>query len=179
VSIGRLVEGYKNLELLLRVVRVLGPVGKVSRLTFIGDGPRRAALEEMAQGLGIEELVKFVGWVEDHDMVTILADAHVGLFPSRHSLAEGGFEGFGLVIQEMASAGLPVLIGRAAGAVDATGPGWSVLLDPEDLRAWTETIEWIGENEHERLRMAHSALACVRELDHRGTAHRFLEALTK
>ncbi|MDQ3897242.1 MAG: glycosyltransferase [Actinomycetota bacterium] len=178
VAVSRLAEGYKNIELLLRMVSVLRERRVISRLTVIGDGPRRGALETRAQGLGVEKVVQFVGRVEDHDVAAILADAHIGLFPSRHSLAEGGFEGFGLVIQEMASAGLPVLVGRAAGAVDAARPGWSVLLDPDDLRAWTGAIEEMASDEPKRVRMAESALAWSRSVDHRRTAHAFLDALT-
>lgn len=177
VAVSRLAEGYKNLELLLRIVSVLAPSRVVSRLTIIGDGPRRLALEERALALGIDKHVHFAGGLDDAEMARVLADSHIGLFPSRDSLAEGGFEGFGLVVQEMASAGLPVLVGRAGGAVDAAGPGWSVLLDPDNLRTWIGAIDALAGDEPARLRMAESALTSAREVDHRRAAHSFFEAL--
>jgi glycosyltransferase involved in cell wall biosynthesis len=177
VMVSRLAEGYKNLEVVLRAVSVLRSTQIVSQLTVIGDGPRREALEEKARGLEVDNLVKFVGRLEDEEIGTVLANAHLGLFPSRDSLAEGGFEGFGLVVQEMASAGLPVLVGRAAGAVDAAGRGWSELLDPDDLRAWIGSIERIWGNEPMRLHMARAAIAWAEAVDHRTAAHRLLRAL--
>ncbi len=177
VAVSRLAEGYKNMELMLRMVSVLATSGVVSRLTIIGDGPRMGALERKASSLGIQELVHFAGQVDDGDMVELLLDADLGLFPSRDSLAEGAFEGFGLVIQEMASAGLPVLVGRAAGALDAAEPEWSVLLDPDDLRAWTRAVESLARDEATRLRMAQSTVDWAHALDHRKVARQFLEAL--
>jgi len=177
VAVTRLAEGYKNLELLLRMVSVLAGTGVVSRLTIIGDGPRKGALEEKAAGLGIENLVYFAGHVDDAEMSKLLSEADVGVFPSRDSLAEGAFEGFGLVVQEMASAGLPVLVGRAAGALDAAEPSWSVLLDPDDLRAWTQAVESLTRDEPTRLRMAQAAVDWAHAVDHRKVARQFLEAL--
>lgn len=177
VAVSRLTEGYKNIELLLRVLSVLAPNGIVSRLTIIGDGPRRGDLERKASTLGIQEFVHFVGGVDDASLVKILVDADLGLFPSRDSVAEGAFEGFGLVVQEMASAGLPVLVGRAAGALDAAGPGWSVLLDPDDVRAWTRAVESIARDEPTRLRMAEAAVAWAQAVDPGKVAHQFLDAL--
>jgi glycosyltransferase involved in cell wall biosynthesis len=177
VAVSRLAEGYKNIELLLRMVSVLAPSGVVARLTIVGDGPRRGALERKVSSLGIEALVHLAGHVDDAEMAKLLLDADLGLFPSRDSLAEGAFEGFGLVVQEMASAGLPVLVGRAAGALDAAEPGWSVLLDPDDLRAWTRAVESLARDEPTRLRMAQSAADWARAVDHRKVAREFLQAL--
>lgn len=177
VAVSRLAEGYKNLELLLRMVSVLAPSGVVSRLTIIGDGPRRGALEKKASSLNAAQFVHFTGQVDDARMVELLLDADLGLFPSRDSLAEGAFEGFGLVVQEMASAGLPVLVGRAAGALDAAEPDWSVLLDPDDLRAWTRAVESLARDEAARLRMAQAAVDWAQAVDHRKVAREFLEAL--
>jgi alpha-1,6-mannosyltransferase len=177
VTVTRLVEGYKNLELLFRAVSVLADSGTVCRLTVIGDGPRRPALEQKARLLGVGRLVEFAGRVQDSEMERLLCESHLGLFPSRDSLAEGGFEGFGLVVHELASAGLPVLVGRAAGAVDAADPAWAILLDPDDLRSWVRAVENIAADEPGRLRMARSALAWAQTVDHRATARRFLEAM--
>lgn len=178
VTVSRLVEGYKNLELLLRAVSVLAPRGVVLRLTVVGDGPRRGALERKVSSLGIEQHVRFAGLVDDSTLVRLLRDAHLGLFPSRDSLAEGGFEGFGLAVQEMASAGLPVLVGEAAGALDAARPEWSVLLDPDDLRAWIRAVEALARDEPKRVEMSKAALRWAQAVDHRRIAGQFLEALT-
>ncbi|MDQ6946117.1 MAG: glycosyltransferase family 4 protein [Actinomycetota bacterium] len=179
MAIGRLTEGYKNYELLLRMISVLASRRVISQLTIIGEGPRRSVLEATTRSLGIQDLVTFAGRVEDHDLARLLANSHLGLFPSRDSLAEKGFEGFGLVVQEMAAAGLPVLVGRAAGAVDAAGAAWSVLLNPDDLREWVEAVEWLAHDEPGRRQMACSALAWARCVDHHAIARECLKALSE
>lgn len=179
VTIGRMTEGYKNFELLLRLTSVLS-LGKAPvMLTIIGDGPRRKALEQKAKMLGVQTLVEFAGEIEDEDIPTVLAHAHIGVFPSRASLAEGGFEGFGLVIHELASAALPVIVGRAGGATDAAGAGWSVLVDPDDLRAWAQAVEALATDEARRFGMATAAATWASQIDAVGGAHRLFEALAE
>lgn len=157
VALTRLADAYKNVELLLRVARVLSATGAVEVLTIIGDGPLRAAMERKSVDLGVESFVRFPGRLDDEAVGRVLTEAHLGLFPSRFSPAEGGFEGFGLVIQEFAAAGLPVLAGDAGGVPDACHPSWSILLDPSDVRAWVTTITRLAGDEDERFSLVEGA----------------------
>lgn len=177
VTVTRLAEGYKNVELLLRVVHVLKTARLVDCLTIVGDGPRRAALERKTQRLGVDDVVKFAGRLTDEEIGRVLGQADVGLFPSRDAIAEGGFEGFGLVIQEFAAAGLPVLVGAAAGAVEAMAPPWSIGLDPDDLRAWVDALEHLVSHPEDREEMARAATLWIQGIDSRATARLFVEAL--
>ena len=173
----RLAEGYKNLEVLLRVVKVLSGTGEIERLTIVGGGRRLAALQAKANRLGVADLVHFTGPVDDKALGALIQDAHLGLFPSRSSITEAGFEGFGLVVQELASAGLPVIVGAAAGALDAASPEWSVLVDPDDLHAWVKAVEWLAGNEADRMRMAKAAMVWADQIDPVTTARRFVDTL--
>jgi len=108
-----------------------------ARLTVVGDGPDRDRLERIATCLGIDARVQFAGEVDDERLRLLYTTAGVFALPGRVRLQpapEG--EGFGLVFLEAAAAGLPVVAGRAGGAVDAvvdlhTG----FLVDPEDSEA--------------------------------------------
>jgi glycosyltransferase involved in cell wall biosynthesis len=51
----------KNLGRLLRAARLLHDHGVRFRLDIVGDGPDRAALEDAAHSLGLDEHVRFVG----------------------------------------------------------------------------------------------------------------------
>ncbi|MFA5890635.1 MAG: glycosyltransferase family 4 protein [Actinomycetota bacterium] len=177
VSVTRLTEGYKNLTLGLRAVAVLRDTGLVDRYTIVGDGALRPTLERFADDLGIRDIVRFTGQVTDDELAECITEADLGLFPSRDSSAERGAEGFGLVVQEMAFAGLPVLVGDAGGTPDASDPAWSVLLDPYDVRAWVHEIDRLARDEDARLRMAMSAFEWARELDPRATSRAFYEAI--
>lgn len=162
VTVSRLTEGYKNFELLLRLCAVLCPLGVVERLTIIGAGHRLDRLREKAVALGVDSIVDLPGHLPDNDVYQVLASSHVGLFASRHSVAEKGFEGFGLVVHELGAAGLPVLVGAAAGAVDAAIEPWAKLLDPDDLWVWVDAVEQLYADEGRRLEMGQAALRWAR-----------------
>lgn len=177
VSVTRLTEGYKNLTLGLRAVAVLRDTRLVDRYTIVGDGPMRPALERLTRELRVQDIVRFTGSVTDDELAECIAEADLGLFPSRASLAELGAEGFGLVVQEMAFAGLPVLVGDAGGTPDASDPAWSVLLDPHDVRAWVHQIDMLSRDEDARLRMATKAFEWASKLDPGAAARAFYEAI--
>lgn len=177
VTLSRLSEGYKNLELLLRLVAVLHPLGVVDRLTIIGGGPRRRALQEKAAALGVGDVVDLAGHLPDDEIGRLLSDCDVGVFASRDSIAERGFEGFGLVVHELAAAGLPVLVGAAAGAIDAAVAPWARLLDPDDLWCWVHAIDELHGDEAARLAMGEAALDWVLAADPSESAREFGRAL--
>jgi glycosyltransferase involved in cell wall biosynthesis len=179
VTLSRLSEGYKNLEMLLRLISVLRPLGVVDRLTIIGGGPRQSALRAKAVALGVGDFVDLPGHIADEEMVRLLSDCHVGLFASRDSIAERGFEGYGLVVHELAAAGLPVLVGAVAGALDSASSPWARLLDPDDLWTWVEAVEELYCNEAARLTMGEAALAWARAADPLESARQFASALLR
>jgi len=71
-------------------------------LVVAGDGPERAALVERAVGAS----VRFVGRVDDAELVRLRAGAAIALAPSRAA------ETFGLAAAEAMAAGLPVAASR-------------------------------------------------------------------
>ena len=50
-----------------------------AELLIIGDGPRRRAVEERAEQLGVTDRVRLTGWVPFEEVPALLASAHVGL----------------------------------------------------------------------------------------------------
>jgi glycosyltransferase involved in cell wall biosynthesis len=127
--------------------------------------------------LGLDDLVDLVGHISDAEIPGVLACSHVGLFASRQSLAERGFEGFGLVVHELAAAGLPVLVGDAAGAPDAALEPWARLVDPDDLWAWVEAVEDFFANEERRLALGDSALRWAAAIGANDPAQNFARRL--
>ncbi len=177
VTVTRLAEGYKNLEVVLRAVAVLVADGTVEHLTIVGDGPRRAALQTRIDQLGLGHRVTLAGRLDDDEMSDVLAASDVGVFASRNSPAEGGFEGFGIVIHELAAAGLPVVVANAAGATDAAHPEWANLVEPDDVRAWVEAIDGLAHNIEHRLAQAAAAAEFGRTLSTAATAQAYVAAL--
>jgi phosphatidylinositol alpha-1,6-mannosyltransferase len=165
--------------MLIRLCAVLHPIGVVERLTIIGGGPRRIALLAKAAALGLKEVVDLPGHLPETEIQALLATSHVGLFASRDSIAEGGFEGFGLAVHELAAAGLPVLVGAAAGATEAAHAPWARQLDPDDLWAWVQAAEYLYANEEQRRAMGTAALGWASAIDPLDSAKRFTGALLR
>src|SRR5277367_6726892 len=116
LALGRL-HPNKGFALLLEALAETGEV----RLAIAGDGPLRAALEQLACGLGIAERVSFLGWRED--VAELLANADFLVCPSLH-------EPLGNVVIEAWSAGLPVVATASDGPTGLIQDGESGILVP-------------------------------------------------
>jgi glycosyltransferase involved in cell wall biosynthesis len=99
IMVARLTNEQKAGDLLLNAFA--GVAKKVrARLTFVGDGPDRAALRRQAQSLGIGHLVDFAGFRENP--FPLVRSADVFVLPSH-------YEGFGCVLIEAMCLGVPVV----------------------------------------------------------------------
>jgi len=74
-----------------------------------GEGPERERLQALRDNLGLQDRIRFVGYIKDDLLPTYYQVADLFVLPSR------GLEGFGLVTLEALSCGTPVL-GSAMGA---------------------------------------------------------------
>lgn len=91
------------------LVRALAePLLLSERLTVVGDGPERRALEHLAGDLGVADRVEFLGMRDD--VQVLVGDAAVVVHPAVWG------EAFGLTIAEAMAAGRPV-VGCRVGAV--------------------------------------------------------------
>lgn len=86
---------------------------------IVGEGPERRRLERLAHRLGVERNMIFTGAVDDDDLPSYYAAAHVYALPCRTKLAGMWLEGLGLTTLEASASGLPVVVGRSGGAADA------------------------------------------------------------
>ncbi len=77
--------------------------------------------------LGIEDRVKFLGRVEDHDLPYIYSGAISLVFPSL-------FEGFGLPIIEAQACGVPVITSNTSSMPEIVGDS-AILVDPYDIES--------------------------------------------
>ncbi len=104
--------------------------GRLPRLTLIGDGPERAALERLVAAAGCDGTIEFVGQVDRATLSQHLLEADVCVQPSLT-------EGFCKAWLDALAHGVPVLgspVGAAPAVIGRAGErGW--LVPPGDARA--------------------------------------------
>jgi len=120
VFVGRL-AGVKGVPVLLQALQGLIAEHPDLRLTLVGDGPERAALETLAQGLG--DHVEFVGYQSQDAVAALLSEATLHVLPSFA-------EGVPVVLMEAMAARVPVVTTRIAGVPELVEDGVSGLLVP-------------------------------------------------
>ena len=98
---GRLLD-HKNVDMLLRAVALLKEDSPWLRCRIIGEGPERSRLESLALDLDLEKNVSFHDFFPGSAIYGIMKSATVFALPSVR-------EGFGAVVLEANSCGLPVV----------------------------------------------------------------------
>ena len=115
VFLGRLVSD-KGADVLLAALAILAAQGHAPRLTVVGEGSERPALEEQARRLGLLGQVSFVGSKSGEELVRLLNRHRILVAPSRYN------EPFGIVALEGIACGCVVVGSRGGGLKEAIGP---------------------------------------------------------
>jgi glycosyltransferase involved in cell wall biosynthesis len=111
----RLVHRMGLDKLLLAMIRVKQQVPDVW-LAIAGKGPLRDALEKQSNELGLQEHVRFLGFLPDEQLPLAYQAADLTVIPSQ------ALEGFGLVVLESLACGTPVLCTPVGGMPEILSP---------------------------------------------------------
>jgi glycosyltransferase involved in cell wall biosynthesis len=127
IYLGRLVA-HKRLPLLLQATAENRARWPGLQVRIVGGGPDRARLEQLSRQLGLESVVRFVGWVPDEERARLLATSWLLVTPSAG-------EGWGLSVIEANAVGRPALAFRVPGLVNSIADGFNGWLvdDPQQL----------------------------------------------
>jgi len=123
----------KRLDVLLQALAT--PALRQQRRVVIGDGPAAADWRRLAEGLGLDGRVDWLGSLPN-DQARAWLNGALGLaIPS-------DFEQWGLVANEAWQAGVPVLGSDSVGALRASYPlEWSWMMPPPgDVPAWRSAL---------------------------------------
>ncbi|MGI0020933.1 MAG: glycosyltransferase family 4 protein [Nitrososphaera sp.] len=130
---GRLVKS-KNLDVVIRAFRRVVDAVPAARLIVAGDGPARAEWAEMASLLGLEDNIRFEGYVSEKRKEELLANCSAVVFPSL-------IEGFGLIALEAFAHEKPVLASDTDSSRERVRHGIDGLLLPaHDAIKWAEAM---------------------------------------
>jgi glycosyltransferase involved in cell wall biosynthesis len=126
ITVGAL-DRNKNQAHILRVVAAAAAMGHGYRLSVVGDGPERRALEALVRELGIAPLVRFHGFRPD---AASLIPRHVAYIHAAR------MDNFPMAIVEALAAGRPVLAPPVGGIPEMIDDGiegrYIPLDDPEE-----------------------------------------------
>lgn len=132
ITVARLEDRHKGHDVMVRAMPLVRSRIPDVRWVVVGDGSLRRPIERLASEHGVGDAIRMCGAVSDEERDRLLSRAHVFAMPSRVP-TNGGGEGFGIVYLEAGVQGLPVVAGRAGGAVDAVVDGETgLLVDPTD-----------------------------------------------
>jgi glycosyltransferase involved in cell wall biosynthesis len=121
-----------------------------------GSGSDEARLRALAQSLGVEQRVHFLGRVGDAERAALLSLADIYAMPSRR---EGNsVEGFGIAYIEAAALCTALIGGIDGGAADAIVDGVTgLLVDGNDVSAVMQALDRMLSDDELRTRLADAA----------------------
>jgi len=104
VCAGRMVRVKGQETLILALPHIVAANPEV-HLTLIGAGPDESRLRRLVHDLGLQDHVRFAGWLSREDTLREMTTAQVMVVPS-----DGTQEGFGLVLVEAMLCETPVVV---------------------------------------------------------------------
>jgi glycosyltransferase involved in cell wall biosynthesis len=151
VYVGRL-EPYKNIDVLLRAAARLRPKFPEIALVVIGEGADRPRLERLAGELGMDDRIRFTGFIDEAEKNRRMAEARVCVCPSAK-------EGWGLTVIESNAVGTPNVASDAPGLRDSVRDGETGFLVPiGDEAGFAGRIETLLGDDAVAARMSRAAL---------------------
>jgi glycogen synthase len=167
--VGRLVP-EKGGDVLLRALRILRSCGLAPRLTIVGDGSERAALEAQAKGSCLPGQAGFAGPVTGQWLAALLRRHQVLVVPSVWN------EPFGIVALEGIACGCVIAGSSGGGLPEAIGPCGAVF-PKGDAAALARLLEDLLRYPDKRQRLREGAAAHLRRHQIETVVRAYLEVL--
>lgn len=152
-SLTRLVP-RKGVDSLIQALPYIRRAVPDACLLVVGDGPRRAELEDLANDLGVSTHVIFTGALADDQLPAAYDAMDLFALPTHTRKFGVDVEGLGIVFLEAAAAGVPVLVGSSGGSRDAVRPGETGLVIDTDPASIAATIVELATDDPRRASMA-------------------------
>ncbi|MCY3555754.1 MAG: glycosyltransferase family 4 protein [Gemmatimonadetes bacterium] len=172
IYLGRL-KKYKNVDHLIQAMAIVREEVPGARLVIVGTGDRRRALEALTRSMGLDDAVRFTGFVSEEEKLRLLTRAEVAAYPSSK-------EGWGITVIEANACGVPVVAARVPGLRDAVVDGETgVLVPPGDREAMARALIDLLRDREKCERLAKNAVARSRLYTWENTARQTLQVIRR
>jgi len=158
---------HKNVVRLLAALALMLPEERPLLLLPGYSTGHQETLVQHCATLGLEDDVRFLGWVDDAQLEALYGAADVLVFPSL-------YEGFGLPVLEAMMRGVPVVCSNAA-SLPEVGGDTVRYFDPRDEQAMAAEISAVLADSALRERMVKAGLARASGFSWERAAHETLE----
>lgn len=157
LCVGRLVAKKGHDDLIAALAAL--PADLHWRLTLIGGGTLRAALEARVAACGLSDRVVFQGAQAQPAVIAAMRAADLFVLPAK-AAPSGDRDGLPNVLMEAASQGLPIVASDFAGTPEFVTHGLhAVLVPPGDPAALSAALRDLARDPARRRRLADGALA--------------------
>ncbi len=142
----------KHVDVCIQSVRQLVGQGYKDLVLLVGgSGPEEQRLRRLADSLGLQDNVRFLGFVPEPEVGRYFSLADVFVFPSI-------LETFGIVLVQSMAAGVPIVAAKSSAIPEVVQHGVTGLLSaPLDVEAMTQNIALLLKDEELRQRIGRRA----------------------
>lgn len=156
LTVGR-VSQRKAQDVVIRALPLILEECPGAKYLMVGYPERRPEFEQLAQSLGMDEHVVFLGQVSQEELPYFYNLADVFVLVSRRTAEQ--VEGFGIVAAEAALCGTPSVVSRHCGLEEAVVENETALVvDSDDPEATAKAITRLLKDDDLRTRMGQAAL---------------------
>jgi mannosylfructose-phosphate synthase len=158
------IDSNKGIDYLIRAFALASE--KTDACLVIGGGSKnpkdheievKSDLERLVAELGLEERVRFTGYIPDEQLEVYYRKAQLFVLPSK-------YEPFGMTVLEAMACGTPVVATRLGGLRNVLHDGEdSLLVDPSDPDELSTTISRMLSDRKLASRLAENGMRLVRE----------------
>jgi glycosyltransferase involved in cell wall biosynthesis len=148
----------KHPDAVVKAVARLRDDGVPLSLLIVGAGEMEQALRSLVVEYNLAGVVAVAGFVNQAELPGVYAASDVFVLPAEN-------EPWGLIVNEVMCAGLPVIVGAEVGCVrDLVHEGRNgLLVGAGDVAALASALRRLLENDREREAMGREGLAMIRE----------------
>lgn len=168
LCVARLIE-RKGQRHLIEAVKRLVDEGVDVTLELVGTGDARPAYEALVRALGLEDRVRFAGYVPREEIARHYAAAHVFVLPSYN-------EGMSVATLEAMAAGLPVVVTRTGGTLELVQENVNgFVFDRGDMATLTGHIRRLATDRELARKMSRSSQSHAGQFSWERPAGQYLE----